>query len=97
MNLKRTLLKPNISITTINPTNFSKYALEIFRYQAQNNPVYAAYIEGIKCDVAKVDCVDKIPFLPITFLKVTLLLQRIKHQKKFFIVVVLQEVYAVNI
>ena len=69
MNLKRTLLKPNISITTINPTNFSKYALEIFRYQAQNNPVYAAYIEGIKCDVAKVDCVDKIPFLPITFFK----------------------------
>ncbi len=43
--------------------------MQIFRYQAKSNAVYASYIEGIKCDIAKVDTVEKIPFLPITFFK----------------------------
>ncbi len=48
---------------------FVEIALEIFRFQAINNPVYAQYIELLNIDVKSVDSLDKIPFLPIEFFK----------------------------
>jgi len=48
---------------------FTKTALEIFRFQAQNVAVYKDYLRHIGCDVNLVDQLEKIPFLPITFFK----------------------------
>ncbi|WP_372645413.1 acyl transferase, partial [Ancylomarina sp.] len=48
---------------------FIQMALKIFRFQASNNSVYARYIELLNIDVNSVDCLEKIPFLPIEFFK----------------------------
>lgn len=45
------------------------FALDIFRLQAANNPVYASFLEALKIDPLMVSSVDKIPYLPIRFFK----------------------------
>lgn len=49
--------------------DFEKLALEIFRYQAVNNPVYKAYIDALNIKAATVKSVVRIPFLPVSFFK----------------------------
>lgn len=49
--------------------NFSALALEIFRFQYEHNPVYRQYCDVINTDIAAVDRLEKIPFLPISFFK----------------------------
>ena len=49
--------------------SFEQLALEAFRYQAAHNPVYAAYLQAIHCKPEQIDCIQKIPFLPIGFYK----------------------------
>jgi len=49
--------------------NFSALALEIFRFQYEYNPVYQQYCDVINTDVAAVDRLEKIPFLPVSFFK----------------------------
>ena len=49
--------------------SFEQLALEAFRYQAEHNPVYAAYLQAIHCKPEQTDCIQKIPFLPIGFYK----------------------------
>ncbi len=48
---------------------FDDLALEIFRFQAENNLVYKKYIEYLKINISKVNSIYKIPFLPIQFFK----------------------------
>ncbi|MCZ4695463.1 acyl transferase [Ancylomarina euxinus] len=48
---------------------FRQIALAVFQFQVVNNPVYARYIELLNIDVNSVDCLEKIPFLPIEFFK----------------------------
>jgi len=48
---------------------FKEIALEVFYFQAKNNPVYARYIKLLNVDVSSVNSLDKIPFLPIEFFK----------------------------
>lgn len=48
---------------------FEKIALEVFRFQADNNPVYAQYLKCLNKKVDDINTVDKIPFLPIEFFK----------------------------
>lgn len=48
---------------------FDQFALRFFQIQAENNPVYAEYLRLMKCDTAKVQSVDDIPFLPIETFK----------------------------
>jgi phenylacetate-coenzyme A ligase PaaK-like adenylate-forming protein len=48
---------------------FTEAALQAFRHQAQHCAVYRQFIEGLRVDAAKVDSVEKIPFLPISFFK----------------------------
>ncbi|ANI88505.1 acyl transferase [Arachidicoccus ginsenosidimutans] len=43
--------------------------LEIFRFQYLNNEVYRAWCDCLKIDIDKVDAVENIPFLPISFFK----------------------------
>ncbi|MEN7549136.1 acyl transferase [Rapidithrix thailandica] len=49
--------------------DFEKAALQAFRYQAQENPVYRSYLEYLSVDPTKVSAVERIPFLPIEFFK----------------------------
>lgn len=44
-------------------------ALEVFHFQVINNPVYASFVHYLGLEPGKVDCLEKIPFLPIEFFK----------------------------
>lgn len=48
---------------------FDAHALAIFHDQAQNNAVFAEYLQFLKRDPAKIQSVDDIPFLPIETFK----------------------------
>jgi phenylacetate-coenzyme A ligase PaaK-like adenylate-forming protein len=48
---------------------FEALALEIFRFQARYNPVYARFLSLLSVDVQKVKSNTAIPFLPIQFFK----------------------------
>lgn len=48
---------------------FQSKAIEIFHYQASNNPVYKHYLESLKTDLSSIYKIDQIPFLPIEFFK----------------------------
>lgn len=52
-----------------NKTEFEQVALEIFRYQAENNEVYREYLQHLKKDVNQISKLTDIPFLPIEFFK----------------------------
>ncbi len=58
-----------IEILLTNSNNFEKTALEIFRFQSENNIVYKKYISQLNIDKRRVDSLTKIPFLPIDFFK----------------------------
>ena len=49
--------------------DFSTQAMAIFRRQAIQNPVYAAYLGHLKVDETKINAIREIPFLPISFFK----------------------------
>ena len=49
--------------------DFNAVALETFRYQYQNNPVYREYCEHLGTGPAQVKGLKDIPFLPIEFFK----------------------------
>ena len=57
------------SILNTNESNFEFHALEVFRFQAQNNIVYQRYLDSLNIDVKLVTRIDEIPFLPIDFFK----------------------------
>ena len=48
---------------------FEQLALEIFRFQAHENPVYSSYIKYLGVEPEKVTKLEEIPFLPIEFFK----------------------------
>lgn len=52
---------------SINDLNFEENALRLFRFQAQHNKLYAAYIEALGITPAKIKDIAEIPFLPISF------------------------------
>ena len=51
------------------PNRFNETALSVFHYQCNNNPVYARYLEHLKCNPEDIQSIDRIPFLPIRFYK----------------------------
>lgn len=53
----------------INQNNFESFALELFKYQAIHNPVYAEYIQQLSININNVESLFEIPFLPISFFK----------------------------
>ncbi len=67
MVLPQGLIKRIFSIQT--QYEFKNCALEVFRFQAENNTVYAQWLNLLKCDVASVNDLNQIPFLPIQFFK----------------------------
>ncbi len=52
-----------------NEQEFNQLALEIFRFQAQNNVVYKEYLDLLGVDCNDIVTIQDIPFLPITFFK----------------------------
>ncbi len=57
------------SLYSVNEDNFEDIALNLFRFQAKNNPVYRQYLQHLKCNPNTVTGLDKVPFLPISLFK----------------------------
>jgi Acyl-protein synthetase, LuxE len=53
----------------VNDKNFEDIALRLFRFQAEENPVYKEFLTHLGCDPAKISRLEEIPFLPISFFK----------------------------
>lgn len=51
------------------PEEFKRLALTIFRYQITYNPVYAAFVKGLKRSSASVHHFEEIPYMPVEFFK----------------------------
>jgi hypothetical protein len=66
------------------PAQFDALALEVFRYQAHNNPVYAQYLQYLGTQIDSVQHVEKIPFLPIEFFKTQEIITGNKNTKLTF-------------
>jgi hypothetical protein len=56
-------------VLQITPEAFDDLALEIFRYQAENNLMYKKYLQHLDIQINGVIKVEQIPFLPIEFFK----------------------------
>ena len=56
-------------IQQLEPSQFERLALDVFQYQAAQNPVYRRYLELLGIPVAEVKTLAQIPFLPISFFK----------------------------
>ena len=65
--LKSAVLQLNAH--SLNPIHFEELALEVFRFQATQNPVYNKYLSLLRVNPLKISRLDKIPFLPIQFFK----------------------------
>jgi len=48
---------------------FDELALELFQFQYKNNKIYQKYCDLLKINPKKIDKIEKIPFLPISFFK----------------------------
>lgn len=56
-------------ILNVRNDGFEGLALEIFRFQALENPVYKSYLQVLGINPGEVNELKKIPFLPISFFK----------------------------
>jgi hypothetical protein len=56
-------------IYTANDGTFDQIALQLFHFQANQNPVYTEYLSNLGVDPVGVTSVDQVPFLPISFFK----------------------------
>ncbi|QHL86626.1 acyl transferase [Nibribacter ruber] len=56
-------------LSSLTPDAFEEAALELFRYQAKENQVYASFLQGLPHAIEKVEGLEQIPFLPIEFFK----------------------------
>jgi phenylacetate-coenzyme A ligase PaaK-like adenylate-forming protein len=59
----------NADLYSVNERNFDVIALQVFHFQAENNPIYKNYINHLHLDTRSVFSVADIPFLPISFFK----------------------------
>lgn len=61
--------KLQLYIDNVKKENFDEIALAVFRYQAQNNPLYQKFLTLLGVVPAHITNVQQIPFLPIQFFK----------------------------
>lgn len=62
-------MKSLIRISELSPAKFEATALELFRFQAENNRVYKEFLQLLGRDVASVSTVTEIPFMPASFFR----------------------------
>ncbi len=67
-----------------NQKQFKEVALEIFRFQAENNAVYKKYIQLLKRNPNTVTSLEEIPFLPIQFFKTQKIVSNINQEEIIF-------------
>lgn len=48
---------------------FRRITLDVFRFQATNNPIYRQYVQSLKIDIEAIEQIEQIPFLPVEFFK----------------------------
>ncbi|HON18823.1 MAG TPA: acyltransferase [Salinivirgaceae bacterium] len=53
----------------ITSRTFESYSLSLFRFQAENIPVYKRFLYHLGVNPAEINSIEKIPFLPIEFFK----------------------------
>ena len=56
-------------IFNVTAVNFTETALELFRFQFNNNAVYRQFCKAIHINESSVYSIEKIPYLPIAFFK----------------------------
>jgi Acyl-protein synthetase, LuxE len=56
-------------IFTANDENFTSFALEVFHFQYEYNPVYRQYCDILNIETNKTGSIQQIPFLPVRFFK----------------------------
>lgn len=59
----------NHKIFIVTEADFDALALDIFRFQYAHNDIYRSFTDAVGCRPASVDCIEKIPFLPVRFFK----------------------------
>ena len=59
----------NDKVFGVKEEGFEALALDIFRFQSENNPVYTAYLQALKINPQEVRSIGQIPFLPVSFFK----------------------------
>ena len=59
----------SLDLSTVNEQNFEDIALQLFRFQAESNPLYKHYINCLRLEPFSVTSLKGIPFLPISFFK----------------------------
>jgi phenylacetate-coenzyme A ligase PaaK-like adenylate-forming protein len=63
------MINPDSVFHISSKEEFHTKALEIFRFQAKNNPVYKKFLSYLKIDPQEINQIKDIPFLPIEFFK----------------------------
>ena len=58
-----------LDITQVQEHNFEAEALRLFQFQYAQNNIYRAYCDALNVNPDAVNCLEKIPFLPIQFFK----------------------------
>lgn len=66
------------------PAQFEEVALEVFRYQAENNKVYKEYLTLLNKNPYSISSLEAIPFLPIQFFKTQKLIAGLKGEEIIF-------------
>jgi hypothetical protein len=59
----------NHKIFSVSNARYEPLALDVFRFQYDNNPVYKAYIQALRVNPRGINSIFQIPFLPISFFK----------------------------
>ncbi len=67
-----------------NADEFDDLALEVFRFQYENNKVYNQFCDHLKKSPQNVSLLEEIPFLPISFFKTHKVLSTQKEAKTIF-------------
>jgi len=68
----------------INAENFEEIALEVFNFQAVNNPVYQEFLRVLRVNPNNIIQLSQIPFLPISFFKThKILIKNLNHKMIF--------------
>lgn len=56
-------------VLNITAAGFEKLALDLFRFQYENNNVYRQYVNALQVEPGSVQSLQQVPFLPIRFFK----------------------------
>jgi phenylacetate-coenzyme A ligase PaaK-like adenylate-forming protein len=62
-------MEPLIRISELSAAEFETAAIDLFRFQAQNNKVYSEFLHHLGRDVSSVRKVTEIPFLPVSLFR----------------------------